>query len=451
MTIDPKFFMHQSDRRALQALQAIPGFTQAFKAFMKVWSEKQMRIVNMSTNLRISEKQLPRYHAMLLPICEKLGIPVPELYLELDVNANAYTAGDTEPFIVVTSGLLETLPEELIPTVLAHECGHIACHHCLYTTMGRFLLGGTITALGLNELAVLPIQVAFFYWMRCSELSADRAAAVCDGTGEKVVEMCMRFAGFDKDVHGHADVGEFMNQAREYLEMVEDSGWNRTLEFLTLSGEDHPMNAVRAYECDRWTRTDRFAGICRYLTGQTGEPSLGACLGEIPMEESSRHYIGRDWPEVVRELEDMGFQNVKGVRTIQHGLISRSGAVVDIQVEGHMGFEMCQWVPVHAAVRVFYYQEQTPQEIAAAHPGQTRMPESSRKYLGQPWQAVVRELEEAGFGDIQAAPCSAERKSWLIRENTVARISVGGKSRFERGEWFDLRAEIRILYYSTEA
>ena len=39
------------------------------------------------------------------------------------------TYGDTKPFIVITSGLFETLPDELIPTILAHECGHIACHH----------------------------------------------------------------------------------------------------------------------------------------------------------------------------------------------------------------------------------------------------------------------------------------------------------------------------------
>ena len=94
VNMNPYFYMHDSDRIALQALKAIPGFTQLFKAFMKVWSEKQFRIQNMSTNLRISEKQLPKYYEMLPPICEKLGIEVPELYLELDVVPNAYTAGD---------------------------------------------------------------------------------------------------------------------------------------------------------------------------------------------------------------------------------------------------------------------------------------------------------------------------------------------------------------------
>ena len=91
MKIDAKFYMHDSDRIALQALRAIPGFTQLFKAFMKVWSEKQFRIQNMFTNLRVSEKQLSRYYDMLPPICERLGIEVPELYLKLDVVPNAYS------------------------------------------------------------------------------------------------------------------------------------------------------------------------------------------------------------------------------------------------------------------------------------------------------------------------------------------------------------------------
>lgn len=135
--IHENFYMHDSDQKALVALKAIPGFSQVLKAFMAVWNEKLFRIQNLSSNLRINENQLSKYYEMLPPICEKLGIEVPELYLTLDVQANAYTAGDEKPFIVITSGLIETLPEHLIPTVLAHECGHIACHHCLYSTMGQ--------------------------------------------------------------------------------------------------------------------------------------------------------------------------------------------------------------------------------------------------------------------------------------------------------------------------
>ena len=135
MKLDERLFLHDSDRAALDALKAIPGFHQLMKAFMKVWSEQQFKLINMSTNLRLGEDQMPEIYHLLPPICEKLGIEEPELYVELDVRPNAYTYGDTKPFIVLTSGLFETIPAELIPTVIAHECGHIACHHTLYTTM----------------------------------------------------------------------------------------------------------------------------------------------------------------------------------------------------------------------------------------------------------------------------------------------------------------------------
>ena len=161
MALDYTLYLHDSDKAAMAALKAIPGFSQIMKAFMKVWSEQQLRLINMSTNLHLSEKQMTKYYNMLPPICEKLGIDVPELFVELDVHPNAYTYGDDKPFIVITSGLFETLPDELISTVLAHECGHIACHHTLYTTMGRAILNGAAAFALSNITCEIQIRTLF--------------------------------------------------------------------------------------------------------------------------------------------------------------------------------------------------------------------------------------------------------------------------------------------------
>ncbi len=265
MAYKAEYYVHETDKNALKALKAIPGFHQFVKAFMKIWSERQYRVSNMSSCVRMNEKQLSKYYDMLPPICEKLGIDIPELYLQLDVNPNSYTSGDTTPFIVVTSGLFETIPEELIPTVLAHECGHIACHHVLYSTMGNILLGGTASALRnfvpYGSFATMPLEIAFFYWMRCSELSADRAAVLCDGGAEKMSEVCMRLAGFDKDIDALASKDEFMVQAREYRDMIKGSKWDKTLEFLALSNRSHPLMTVRALECEEWSTSEQFNKI----------------------------------------------------------------------------------------------------------------------------------------------------------------------------------------------
>lgn len=282
MAVDSMYYVHEADKAALKALQAIPGFSALMKAFMKVWNERLFRISNMSTHIRLSETQLPKYYNMLPPICEKLGIEVPELYLEMDVRPNSYTSGETKPFIVITSGLLNSVPEELIPTVLAHECGHIACHHVLYRTMGSMLLDSTRSALSYflphAGLLTLPLVVGFYYWMRCSELSADRAAVIVDGDAKKMSDVCLCFAGYDKEIAGAANKEEFMKQAEEYREMIKGSAWDKTLEFFSLFNESHPFTAVRALECVEFEKSEQFQHILdgTYMNQPTGNGGAGS-------------------------------------------------------------------------------------------------------------------------------------------------------------------------------
>ena len=278
MPFAPERYTHESDRAALKALQAIPGFSLLTKGFMSLWNEPQGRILNMSTRIKLGEDQMKKYHDMLPPVCEKLGIAVPDLYVEMNVVPNAYTYGDTEPFIGLTSGLFEAFPDELIPTVLAHECGHIACRHTLYHTMGRIVLGGAAGAMSyylkFGSLLTAPLQIAFYYWMRCSEFSADRAAVLCDGDARKMQEVCMRFAGWGKGITADASVDAFLKQAGNYREMISGSAWNKTLEFLVLKDQTHPLTAVRAAECGEWAKSDAFRRILE------GVPALEPAAAE---------------------------------------------------------------------------------------------------------------------------------------------------------------------------
>ncbi|MBQ7291024.1 MAG: M48 family metallopeptidase [Clostridia bacterium] len=453
MTLDSRYYMHNSDRIALQALKSIPGFTQLLKAFMKVWNEKQFRIQNMSSNLRINEKQLSKYYDMLPPICEKLGIEIPELYLTLDVNPNAYTYGDTKPFIVITSGLIETVPEELIPTVLAHECGHIACHHCLYTTMGSILLNGTSSLLsfwGITDLVTIPIQIAFYYWMRCSEYSADRAAALYDGTSDKIVEMCMRFSGLDKDIGICADKETFLNQALEYKALTDESAWNKTLEFLMLSKADHPLNAVRAYECNEWTKEERFTKMADFLNIAAFDDETTAIeyLGEIPVTEASKSYIGKNYIEISEKIKGIGFSKISLLKLTEKTALVKEGQVLNIRINDKDGFDIGEWYPIDSEIIIEYYEAETEEEVAAAHPGQIRIPDSSRRYIGRIYTEVVAELQEKGFFEINLEEHKKSKKGWLSKEGEISRISINGQTQFEKGEWFAEKATIEIIYHT---
>lgn len=260
MTINPREYYHEQDRKALEALKSIPGFTPALKAFMKIMNENMMHGVNMATKIRLGPNQLPEIYHLLPPICEKLGIAEPELYLEMNPVPNAYTYGDTQVFITVTSGLLECMEEDEIKAVLAHECGHIACHHVLYHTMGNMILNGGATFLNLGIFAV-PLQLAFSHWERCSEFSCDRAAAVCMGGYDSVVEVMIRLAGGPKSITDKIDKQLYLEQAVEYQQLVGDSAWNKTLQYLALMNSSHPFTAVRASEVKKWCESERFEKI----------------------------------------------------------------------------------------------------------------------------------------------------------------------------------------------
>lgn len=439
MALDYKLYLHDSDKAAIAALKVIPGFSQVMKAFMKIWSEQQLRLINMSTNLRLNERQMAKYYNMLPPICEKLGIDVPELFVELDVHPNAYTYGDTKPFIVITSGLFETLPDELIPTVLAHECGHIACHHTLYTTMGRAILNGASAFVsGLGNIALYPIQLAFAYWMRCSEFSADRVAIICDGSAEKSTEVMMRFAGYDKDIMADANVEAFMEQALEYKNLVDNNAWNKTLEFILFQNYDHPLNAIRAYEGREWEKTELYKNILEYVNSETsGDES------KLPVEVSIKKMVGKNVVDVQAKLLTMGFDNIKTVRNTE-ATKTKEGSIIAITIN-----ELSEdgWYKRSDEVRIEYFEAKTDEEIALEHPGEIKIGENQKYFLGKNYEEVKVELKYLGFTNFTIKEMAMSKIGWGEKENCVAKIIINDQSQFDKDSWFIKESEVIIYYY----
>jgi len=259
-TVSPEEYYHDLDKKALNALKAIPGFGIVLKTFMKLFSEKMFYGLNMANKIKLGPEQLPEIYHLLPPICQCLGIEEPELYLEMDPLPNAYTYGDTKVFITLTSGLIESMEEDEIKAVIAHECGHIACRHVLYRTMADMILNGGAELLDI-PLVSLPLKLALFHWYRCSELSCDRASAIYMQGSQSVVEVMVRLAGGSKEITQNINTELFLQQARDYEEYTEDSKFDRALQFLILMNQTHPFLAARASEVDKWCKSEQFQKI----------------------------------------------------------------------------------------------------------------------------------------------------------------------------------------------
>lgn len=441
--LDYKLYLHDADKAAMAALKAIPGFSQVMKIFMKIWNEQQFRIFNMSTNLHLSEKQMAKYYDMLPPICEKLGIDVPDLFVEMDVHPNAYTYGDTNPCIVMTSGLLGTIPEELIPTVLAHECGHIACHHTLYGTMGRFLLSGTSAFLAGsgNNIVMYPIQLAFAYWNRCSELSADRAAVICDGSAEKITAAMMYFAGYNKELISEVNVDAFVEQAHEYKALVKKNAWNKTLEFILLQNSSHPLNVIRAYEGREWEKTERYQNILKYLDYMQLE--LPGEEGNFLVEVSPKKMLGKNVADIQAKLLTMGFENIKTVRNTDP-VKMKEGNITGITIDG---LADNGWYKRDDEIIIEYFEAKTEEDIALEHPDEIKIGNHPKYFLGKPYEEVEAELRTLGFENIVRKAMAMPKIGRGGKENCVTKITFDGREKFSRHTWFAKGAEVEICYH----
>ena len=278
-SVDCEQYIHSLDKTALESLKKIPLLDTICGKILSVMNDKQNTIINMSGKIHITEKQFSKIYLMVQSICNKIGIDMPELYLELNREPNAYTYGTEKFTIIIQSGLLECLEDDELYAVLAHECGHIACKHGLYHTIGGMVLSGGI--FGLHELGNYlngkgvwgniasnivssvdsALELAFFHWYRCSEFSADRVAVICCGSAEPVIETMMRLAGGTMHFDSELNRELFVLQATEYRQSMEKDIINKGLEFLLTKNNSHPLLAVRAYEAQLFANSDEFKNI----------------------------------------------------------------------------------------------------------------------------------------------------------------------------------------------
>ena len=267
MAYNPALYMHDLDKKAFDALNMFPHFVKLQKAYVENVDEKAAKIEFLSSAIRLSDRQLPETYNLLPPLCVKLGIEVPDLYMVQSQNKkdlNAFTGGITVPFICVTSELIDQLPVQMIASVLAHECGHIACKHYLYHSLARSFANG-IEMSPLHKIPALrkylskTLITALLFWDRCSELSADRAAVLCDEDPGKTIDTLLRIHGFQDNINRD----EFIRQALDLKDFVNGSQSSKIMEQMIVQWDSHPLLATRAYECYDWAQTEAYTGILK--------------------------------------------------------------------------------------------------------------------------------------------------------------------------------------------
>ena len=256
--LEAEHFQHPQDAAATAALKSVPGIDTVVAKVMEYSLERLYYLENTANNIRVTPKMFGRMYRSLEWACKILDVPEPELYVTVNPVPNAYTFGHTQPFIVLTSGLVDMLDEEERFFVISHEVGHIKAGHVLYTIIARNIAGimtllGQMT-LGIGALLGKGLEFALYEWMRKSELTADRAGLLCVQDIEPCVRTFMKLAGGASRLYPEMDKDEFLRQIRTYEE-ADRSQLNRAYKVLLTLPRTHPFAILRARELDAWNQS----------------------------------------------------------------------------------------------------------------------------------------------------------------------------------------------------
>ncbi|MBM3491829.1 MAG: zinc metalloprotease HtpX [Alphaproteobacteria bacterium] len=179
---------------------ALAGATNLFA----YWNSDKL-VLSMYRAVPIEPRQAPRLYRMIADLAERAQLPMPRAYIVHEQQPNAFATGrDPEhAAVAVTSGLIDSLSEDELAGVVAHELAHIKNRDTLLMTVTAtiagaigmlanfaFLFGhgnnenrnplGMIGGILLMILAPMAAMLVQFAISRSREYEADRVgAAIC--------------------------------------------------------------------------------------------------------------------------------------------------------------------------------------------------------------------------------------------------------------------------------
>ena len=96
----------------------------------------------------VSREELPRVYQVVERLTQKIGIPMPRIYVIPTDSPNAFATGrnPSHASVAVTQGILNLLNDEELEGVLAHELGHVNNRDILISSVAA-TVAGAITML----------------------------------------------------------------------------------------------------------------------------------------------------------------------------------------------------------------------------------------------------------------------------------------------------------------
>lgn len=105
----------------------------------------------------VSREELPRVYNIVERLSQKIGIPMPKIYVIPTDSPNAFATGRNPQHasVAVTHGILNLLNDEEMEGVLAHELGHVRNRDILISSIAATIAGAITYAAEMGRWAMI--------------------------------------------------------------------------------------------------------------------------------------------------------------------------------------------------------------------------------------------------------------------------------------------------------
>src|ERR1700687_5852950 len=105
----------------------------------------------------VTREQLPRAYEVVERLTQKIGIPMPKIYVIPNESPNAFATGRNPQHasVAVTEGILNLLTDEELEGVLAHELGHVRNRDILISSIAATIAGAITMLASMGRFAML--------------------------------------------------------------------------------------------------------------------------------------------------------------------------------------------------------------------------------------------------------------------------------------------------------
>jgi len=193
----------------------------------------------------VTPQSMPDFAQVLQRGVARLQPGAVEAYVVPDDQLNAYTFGLSSPkTVVLYSALFRVMDEDEILFILGHELGHVALGH----TWLNSLVGG-MAGIPASFSAAVILNIAFLWWNRACEYSADRAGLLACGRPEKAISALVKL-GAGTTGRGRYNLEEVYRQ----LDAEDDQLTGDLNEILAT----HPLLIHRIQELRKFAASDQY-------------------------------------------------------------------------------------------------------------------------------------------------------------------------------------------------